>query len=148
MEEANEEAEHKGFCDTELSTNKQTRDAKSEEAQELTAEKDKLTADIQMLSNQIATLGKEIAELDAAMAKATEARQVEKEKNEVTISDARAAQAATSQAMAVLKEFYDKAAGGSTLPQESVEPEGDINWDKRALTYIKTGGAGALVQSA
>jgi hypothetical protein len=28
-EEATEEAEHKGFCDTELTTNKQTRDAKT-----------------------------------------------------------------------------------------------------------------------
>merc|ERR1719482_1712360 len=31
MEEANEEAEHKGFCDTEMGTNKNTRDTKSEE---------------------------------------------------------------------------------------------------------------------
>merc|ERR1719428_1326009 len=30
MEEANEEAEHKGFCDTEMGTNKNTRDEKSE----------------------------------------------------------------------------------------------------------------------
>ena len=29
MEEANEESEHKGWCDQELSTNKQTRDTKS-----------------------------------------------------------------------------------------------------------------------
>ena len=32
MEEANEEAEHKGWCDTELASNKQTREAKTEEA--------------------------------------------------------------------------------------------------------------------
>merc|ERR1719161_358083 len=31
MEEATEEAEHQGFCNTELTTNKQTRDAKTEE---------------------------------------------------------------------------------------------------------------------
>merc|ERR1719182_911752 len=31
MEEANEEAEHKGWCDTEMNTNQQTRDNKSEE---------------------------------------------------------------------------------------------------------------------
>ena len=30
MEEANEEAEHKGWCDTELSTNEQTRKEKTE----------------------------------------------------------------------------------------------------------------------
>ena len=30
MQEATEETEHKGFCDTELTTNKQTRDQKTE----------------------------------------------------------------------------------------------------------------------
>merc|ERR1719498_632506 len=36
MEEANEEAEHKGWCDTELSTNEQTRKEKTEAVQKLT----------------------------------------------------------------------------------------------------------------
>merc|ERR1719146_589909 len=37
IEEANEEAEHKGFCDTELGSNKQTRDTKTEESDTLKA---------------------------------------------------------------------------------------------------------------
>merc|ERR1719428_1815859 len=37
MEEANEEAEHKGWCDTELSTNEQTRKEKTNVVQTLTA---------------------------------------------------------------------------------------------------------------
>merc|ERR1719235_408948 len=64
MEEANEEAEHKGFCDTEMATNKNTRDAKSEDVQEL-------TADVAQLAEEIGVLGEEIAAIDAAMAKAT-----------------------------------------------------------------------------
>merc|ERR1719245_1839773 len=40
MEEANEEAEHKGWCDTELSTNKQTRKEKTEAVEMLHAEID------------------------------------------------------------------------------------------------------------
>merc|ERR1719217_1758180 len=35
MEEANEEAEHKGWCDTELSTNEQTRKEKTEAVETL-----------------------------------------------------------------------------------------------------------------
>ena len=35
MEEANEEAEQKGFCDTELSTNEQTRKEKTEAVETL-----------------------------------------------------------------------------------------------------------------
>ena len=42
MEEANEEAEHKGWCDTELATNKQTRQEKTEAVDTLAAEIDEL----------------------------------------------------------------------------------------------------------
>merc|ERR1719238_709340 len=38
MEEAQEEAEHKGWCDTELSTNEKTRVAKTESVETLHAE--------------------------------------------------------------------------------------------------------------
>merc|ERR1719375_1767249 len=38
MEEARQEAEHKGWCDTELTTNKQTRDKKSADIESLKAE--------------------------------------------------------------------------------------------------------------
>merc|ERR1719453_2988293 len=69
MEEANEEAEHKGFCDTEMTTNKQTRDAKTEESAELQATIDKATADIQKLADEIATINDEIADIDAAAPK-------------------------------------------------------------------------------
>merc|ERR1719261_1466676 len=44
MEEANEEAEHKGWCDTEMATNKHTRDSKTEQADKLSAEIDFLSA--------------------------------------------------------------------------------------------------------
>merc|ERR1719159_441758 len=137
MQEATEEAEHKGFCDTELTTNKQTRDSKTEESDELTAESEKLTADIQKLASEIATLGEEIAALDAMMAKATSIREAEKEKNKATIEDAKGAQAATQQAITVLKEFYDKAAvQGAAMTQEKVNPQGPINYDERALQIL------------
>merc|ERR1712078_425896 len=56
MEEANDEAEHKGWCDTELGTNKQTRDEKSALAGELTASIEQMTAQTQQLASQIADL--------------------------------------------------------------------------------------------
>merc|ERR1711907_851961 len=46
MEEATEEAEHKGWCDTELSTNEQTRVQKTEAVEQLHAEIDQLQASI------------------------------------------------------------------------------------------------------
>merc|ERR1719399_1998119 len=116
-EEATEEAEHKGFCDTELTTNKQTRDFKTEQSEALNAEIEKLTADIAQYTSQIADLGAAIAEIDKAVTEATEARTAEKEKNQATIADAQAGQAAVSKATAILEEFYDKAATATALVQ-------------------------------
>merc|ERR1719482_1403438 len=52
-EEANEEAEHKGFCDAELGENKQTRDTKTEESETLKATVEELGADITKTAQQI-----------------------------------------------------------------------------------------------
>jgi hypothetical protein len=122
MEEAGEEAEHKGWCDTELATNKQTREAKTAEVDTLTSQKDKLTADIAKLGEEIAELTTAIADIDKAVAEATEERAAEKEKNEETIKDAKEAQVAVSQALAVLKEFYAKAATATALVQARQTP--------------------------
>merc|ERR1719265_330924 len=90
MEEANAEAEHKGWCDTELSTNEQTRKEKTSGVEILTAEVDELEATINQLSAQITELTKNVANLDAAIAEATEIREAEKAKNAATVKDAKA----------------------------------------------------------
>jgi len=118
MEEANEEAEHKGWCDTELSTNEQTRKEKTEAVETLHAEIDQLEASIAKLTEDISDLTKAVAELDAAMAKATKLRQEEKATNTETISDAGEAQTAVAQALTVLKEFYAKAAEATAFVQQ------------------------------
>merc|ERR1711966_589907 len=92
MEEANEESEHKGWCDTELSTNEQTRKEKTDAVETLHAEIDELEASISKLTEDIAELTKAVAELDASMAEATKIRQEEKATNTQTISDAQEAQ--------------------------------------------------------
>mmetsp|Transcript_156478 Transcript_156478/g.272257 ORF Transcript_156478/g.272257 Transcript_156478/m.272257 type:complete len:667 (+) Transcript_156478:94-2094(+) len=118
MEEANEEAEHKGWCDTELAVNEQTRKEKTDTVEKLTAEIDELTASIAQLTDNIAELSKAVAELDDTMATATDNRKKEKETNEETIADAKEAQAAVSQALTVLKDFYAKAAEATSFAQQ------------------------------
>jgi len=118
MEEANDEAEHKGWCDTELSTNEQTRKEKTNAVETLHAEIDQLEASIAKLTEDITDLTKAVAALDAAVSKATELRQDEKAKNTQTISDAGEAQTAVAQALTVLKEFYAKAAEATAFVQE------------------------------
>merc|ERR1719421_1459886 len=117
MEEANEEAEHKGFCDKEMGTNKATRDTKTDEVEELTAFIEETTSKISSLAEEIAELGDSIAELDAAVGKATAERTAEKEKNTATIADAQVAAEATARALTVLKDFYAGAAGATALIQ-------------------------------
>merc|ERR1719393_1050441 len=118
MEEANEEAEHKGWCDTELSTNEQTRKEKTEAVETLHAEIDELEASIAKLTEEITELTKAVAELDAAVAQATNVREEEKAKNTVTIKDSQDVQTAVAQALSVLKEFYAKAAEATAFVQE------------------------------
>merc|ERR1719456_2050778 len=125
MEEANEEAEHKGWCDTELATNQQTREQKSEESDRLSAEIEQHTATISKLAAEIAELNDGIATIDKAMAEATADREAETAKNTQTIADAKAAEAATSQAVAVLRDFYSTAAGATALVQEKKGPVED-----------------------
>merc|ERR1712038_1604540 len=74
MEEANEEAEHKGWCDTELATNEKTRKEKTEAVETLHAEIDQLEASLAKLTEEIAELTQAVADLDAAMSKATTIR--------------------------------------------------------------------------
>jgi len=116
-EEANDEAEHKGFCDAELASNKQTRDSKTEESDTLKATIDQLSADIAKLADQIAELSAGITDIDNAVSTATAVRLEEKEKNKATISDAAIAAEATQQAIQVLRAFYEKAAQATALVQ-------------------------------
>lgn len=122
LEEANEEAEHKGWCDTELSTNAQTRKEKTQVVQTLRSEIEELSASISKLGETITEFSNAIAELDASMAKATELRQKEKAGNEATMKDASDAQLAVAQAMRILRDFYAKSgdsgeAGAALLQQ-------------------------------
>jgi uncharacterized coiled-coil DUF342 family protein len=129
MEEANAEAEHKGFCDTELATNKQTRDNLSAEVDELTANIEEKTALISQLTTAIKELSDAIAELKRQQAEATALRAEEKEKNMATIADAQEGTTAVEQALKVLKDFYEGAAasliqGGIAGAMHSVQANG------------------------
>jgi len=115
MEEANAEASHKGFCDAELATNKQTRENKASEAEDLTAQIEKATADIAQLTEEITTLADDIASIKGQQADAQGIRDAEKAKNAETIADAKVAQAAVEKAMQVLKDFYAKAEASALI---------------------------------
>jgi len=126
MEEAAEEAEHKGWCDTELATNAQTRREKTAAVETLHAEVEQLQASIAKLTEEIRELTQGVAELDAAMAEQTKIRQEEKAKNKETVADAREAQDAVERGLAVLREFYTKAAEATAFMQTNTKGAPEI----------------------
>mmetsp|Transcript_59817 Transcript_59817/g.129594 ORF Transcript_59817/g.129594 Transcript_59817/m.129594 type:complete len:678 (-) Transcript_59817:45-2078(-) len=119
MEEANSEADHKAWCDSELATNEKTREQKSREASDLAAQVDEQGALSAQLAQEISDLNAAVVELGDLMAKATAARTEEKAKNSATVEEAKAAQAAVMEAMKILKEFYAGAASATALTQLS-----------------------------
>merc|ERR550519_2945869 len=118
QEEANQEAEHKGWCDTELATNEMTRKKKTQDVENLHADIDELDASVAKLKKDVADLTQQVADLDAAMKKATEIRTKEHEVNTQTIKDSQEAQVAVSQALQVLKDFYAKAGQATSFAQQ------------------------------
>jgi len=121
MAEGTEETEHKGWCDTELTTNKQTRDKKSAEVSKYNAEIEDLNAEISQLGQDLEDLHAGVAELTAAMATATSTRTDAKAANAATIKEAKEAQAGVSSAVAILKDFYAKSAEATALTQQTVK---------------------------
>jgi len=144
MEEANEEAEHKGWCDTELSTNEQTRVEKTEAVQTLHAEIDLLKASVALLTEEIAELTAAVATLTQKMADATKLRAEEKKKNQQTIADSQEAQTAVAQAMTVLTEFYEKAGEATALLQAQPTPPPIFDSPYKGMQSEKGGVVGML----
>merc|ERR1719463_61981 len=138
MEEATEESEHKGWCDTEMGTNKQTREDKADAVSTLMAESEELTAKISKLSDDIAELSDAIAEIDAAVADATALRTKEKAKNAVTVEEAKVAQVAVAKALTVLQDFYAGAAKATAFVQQDPASDAPATFSK---PYTGMGGS-------
>merc|ERR1719271_190338 len=137
---AAEEADHKAWCDGELKGNKQTRDAKSEEVDRLTARGEKLTAQIQQLATEIAALNDEVSAAQAALAEATAQRNKEHAENTEAVADAKAAIVAVTE---VLKEFYAQAATATAFTQQSPADDAPASWDS-SFTGQQSASTGVL----
>jgi len=128
MEEANQEAQHKGWCDQEIKANELIKTQKTTAVNSLIAEIDELSARIQQLAQEITDLQKALSELEAAVSVATEQRQKEKATNEATIKDAEEASSALAQALVIIKEYYAKA-GAPALIAQSPSADAPITWE-------------------
>merc|ERR1719359_1415539 len=78
LEEAHADADHEGFCDTEIGKSKITRAKLSEDIDALNAAMEEGKSTIMALTEDTATLAKEVADLDASRVAATKMRTAEK----------------------------------------------------------------------
>merc|ERR1719456_2201064 len=74
MEEATAESTHQGWCDTELSTNKQTREDKSDAVIKGSAAIDQLNANIADAKDNVSELNEGLAQLTKDRSEATASR--------------------------------------------------------------------------
>jgi predicted nucleic acid-binding Zn-ribbon protein len=139
LNEANDDAQHEGFCDQEVGKSKVTRAKLSEDIDALTAAVEEGKSTIMSLTEEIATLSKEVAELDASRTEATKMRTAEKAKNKATVADTSAAQKAVEAAVAVLKKFYEGAsvATGFVQTDDARPVMGSDEWNQLANPNFK-----------
>merc|ERR1719265_552009 len=112
MQEAADEANHKGCCDKETSAAEQSRDYNAEEIVELNGRLASNEALRDKLQEEVDVLDKEIKELEEELAKATKMRSDEKAENAATIKEAEEGKDAVELAIQVLSKFYNKAKDG------------------------------------
>jgi chromosome segregation ATPase len=115
LAEAAEEANHKGWCDKEMSSATIQRDEKAEEIKELNTKLEVSEARRAKLRELVATLEKELEKLEKSMSEADDLRAKEKEENEATIEEAKEARDAVADAIQTLERFYKTAAKNEAL---------------------------------
>eukprot|EP00928_Gymnodinium_smaydae_P054004 TRINITY_DN37857_c0_g1_i1.p1 TRINITY_DN37857_c0_g1~~TRINITY_DN37857_c0_g1_i1.p1 ORF type:complete len:723 (-),score=210.08 TRINITY_DN37857_c0_g1_i1:141-2309(-) len=139
MEEANTDASHEGYCDTEMGKSKLTRAKLNEDIESLNARVEEGKSTALKLTQLIENLSEELAALEKAMTEAVEMRASEKQANAATVKDAKDAQKAVTAALAVLKDFYAKALATTAFVQTNsqVPKMGSDEWTSLANPSFK-----------
>merc|ERR1719230_1661277 len=101
---------HKDWCIDEMNTNEHNTELKDRDKEGLVAKIDDLTSTIDTLTAEINKLKAEIAEMQVQMKRAGEDRENANKEFQTTVADQRATQKLLTQALNVLKGFYDKKA--------------------------------------
>jgi len=144
LQEAADEANHKGWCDKEMTEAKEQRTRKAEMIKELNDALANNEARRDILATEVEKLTAEIAVLESALAKATKERTDESEENGVTVKEAQEGKEAIEEALDMLDKFYKTAAKNTVLAQTKQEPDmPDAGFDE-AYTGGQAGAKGIL----
>lgn len=141
MNEMAEEAEHKEWCDAEMSKSEKSKANKEKQVSKLQSRIEALQAALAELTDNLETLAKDTAEAQAAVAEATKIRGEEGKSNLAAIVEYKDAQVLLTNAMTVLKDFYEKESFAQT--DSNADPPPDT-WDGGGEVQASTGGAGVI----
>merc|ERR1719426_241664 len=135
LEEEADEANHKGYCDEEISKTVKDRDYRLEEIEALHASLEELNAREEKLALTKAELEEAVKSLSEDYTNQTAARAEEKEENKVTVEEAEEGVHAIKQALEILSHFYGEAAQATVeeglIQQPSVEEDApDAGFDE------------------
>jgi chromosome segregation ATPase len=119
LQEAADEANHKGWCDKETGKAKQQRDTKAQNVKDLNHQMSENESKRDKLTEEIAILTIELRELNDSLSKMTKERSDESAENSATVSEAEEGKEAVEQAIDVLSKFYKTAAKAEVFTQES-----------------------------
>jgi len=118
MSEQEGEAQHKEWCDKEITETQRSLQNKNDKLDDVTTFVDKQQAMATKLGDEITTLMKEIGQIDEAVQQATQMRQTEHEDFLKASKQQDAGQKACAMAIKVLRSYYD---GGSFVQRSTQE---------------------------
>ena len=130
-EEASADAEHKIWCDTELTTITQTRTEMTATVEKLHATVDELKVSMEILAMEVAEFSAQVSRLREEVSNANFICYEETATNEEAIKDVQDAQSNLTQAIQILMDFYAKAGQAVYLTQQSLLSEA---WAIEGLT--------------
>merc|ERR1719207_371072 len=155
MSEQKDEDDHKNWCDLETEKSTESKDDKDEKIQMFKAKISEHDTAIKLLVEQIASNNEKAETITKYMEEETELRNENHAEIVATIKDSQDAQAALTNAIAVLKDFYKESGMIAKEPWEFVQvgsrrdvelPDNPDTWDSSytGVTDPKSGADGVL----
>jgi hypothetical protein len=126
LQQEADEANHKGWCDTEISKTLKDRDYRLRDVAELHESLEGLNARHGVLVEQISDLTTEIATLTGDLANQTALRAEEKTEHETTVADAKEGEEAIKDAIDILSHFYGAAAKAGFMQAGRDDPDAEM----------------------
>merc|ERR1719326_2852008 len=120
--EKQDEIDHRDWCIEEFSNTEKATELHTKDRDALNAKIEDLSATIDGLAAAIDALTKEVADMQLQIKHAGEDRELENREYKQVVMDQRASQKLLTEAVNILKGFYDKSAKGVALAQQPAGP--------------------------